>query len=81
MRKRTFPICDNKGADQLRGKQRLCFRYIHADSAMHLPKFEISRLYRIYSMICVGPEYMFSHDESEISTMAFKEAKVHPGLF
>ena len=28
MRKPTFCICKNKGADQLRGYQRLCFRHI-----------------------------------------------------
>ena len=47
MRKPAFCICENKGADQLRGNreadQRLCFRY--TDSTIHLlPKSEISSL-------------------------------------
>ena len=47
MRKPTFCICENKGADQLRGNreadQRLCFRYI--DSTIPLiSKSEISSL-------------------------------------
>ena len=45
MRKRTICICENKGADQLRGNrevdQRLCFRY--TDSTLPLLfKSEIS---------------------------------------
>ena len=48
MRKPVFCICENKGADQLRGNreadQRLCFR--HTDSTIPLlPKSEISRFY------------------------------------
>ena len=47
MRKPAFCICENKDADQLRGKreadQRLCFRY--KDSKIHLlPKSEIASL-------------------------------------
>ena len=47
MRKLAFCICENKGADQLRGNreadQRLCFR--HKDSAIPLlSKSEISSL-------------------------------------
>ena len=46
MREAAFCICENKDADQLRGNreadQRLCFRYIHADSTIPLlPKPEI----------------------------------------
>ena len=48
MRKPAFCICENKVADQLRGKiadQRLCFRYIHVDSTIPLlPKSEFSSL-------------------------------------
>ena len=45
VRKPAFCICENKDADQLRGKreadQRLCFRY--TDSTIPpLPKYEIS---------------------------------------
>ena len=47
VRKSAFCICENKDADQLRGKreadQRLCFRYM--DSTIPLiPKTEISSL-------------------------------------
>ena len=47
MRKPDFCICENKGADQLRGNreadQRLCFRYIDSTIPL-LSKPEISRL-------------------------------------
>ena len=47
MRKPTFSTCENKDADQLRGKreadQRLCFRYMDSTIPL-LPKFKISRL-------------------------------------
>ena len=56
MRKPAFCICENKGADQLRGNreadQRLCFLY--TDSIIPLlPKFEISSLYP--SSVAVQP--------------------------
>ena len=56
MRKPDFCICENKDADQLRGKreadQRLCFRY--ADSTIPLlPISEISSLYP--STVAVQP--------------------------
>ena len=48
MRKPAFCICENKGADQLRGNheadQRLCFRYTDSTIPL-LPKPEISSLY------------------------------------
>ena len=61
MRKPTICICENKGADQLRGyreaDQRLCFRY--TDSTIHLllnPKFPASsHLLCLYRSVCVGP--------------------------
>ena len=71
MRKPAFCICENKGADQLRGnheaEQRLCFRC--TDSTIHLlPKCEISspgHFLWLYSPVCVGPgrkpEDRFSH--------------------
>ena len=47
MRKPAFCICENKGADQLRGNreadQRLCFRYIDSTIPL-LAKSEISSL-------------------------------------
>ena len=44
-----FAFCENKGADQLRGRhtadQRLCFRYIDSTCTIPLiPKSEISSL-------------------------------------
>ena len=47
VRKPAFCICENKDADQLRGKreadQRLCFRYTDSTISL-LPKYEISSL-------------------------------------
>ena len=63
MRKPAFRICENKGADQLRGNheadQRLCFRYIDSTISL-LTKYEILSLYPacvavLYSLVCVGP--------------------------
>ena len=46
VRKRDFCLCENKGADQLRGNreadQRLCFRYTNSTISLLL-KSEISR--------------------------------------
>ena len=50
MRKQTFSICENKGADQLRSNSeadhRLCFRYSDSHKS-------ISRA--IFCLVCVGP--------------------------
>ena len=64
VRKSAFCICENKGADQLRGNreadQRLCFRYTNSTIVQFLyflnPKFQASshRLW-LYSPVCVGP--------------------------
>ena len=62
MRKPAFCICENKDADQLRGKreadQRLCFRYTDSTIPL-LPKSEISSLTNnllwLNSPVCVGP--------------------------
>ena len=43
MRKPAFCIGENKGADQLHGDKRLCFRYIDSTIPLH-PKSEISSL-------------------------------------
>ena len=56
MRKPTFCICENKGADQLRGNreadQRLCFRYTGSTITL-LSKYEISSLWP--SFVAVQP--------------------------
>ena len=71
MRKLTFCICENKGADQLRGNleadQCLCFRYIVQSLNFLNPKFQASS-HSLNSLVCVGPgrkpECWFSHDEA-----------------
>ena len=81
MRKPTFCICENKDADQLRGKreadQRLCFRYIDSTIPL-LSKSEFqasSHLLRLYSLVCVGPgrkpECWFSHDVAHFSRPSY----------
>ena len=61
MRKSDFCICENKGADQLRGNreadQRLCFRYTDSKYLYNLnPKFQASsHLLLLYRPVCVGP--------------------------
>ena len=56
MRKLDFWICENKDADQLRGKheadQRLCFRYMDSTIPL-LPKSKISSL--LPSSVAVQP--------------------------
>ena len=59
MRKPDFCLCENKGADQLRGNreadQRLCFRY--SDSTISLlSKFQASyHFLRLHRPVYVGP--------------------------
>ena len=76
MRKPTICICENKGADQLRGNreadQRLCFRY--TDGTIPLlskSKFPVSsHLLRLYSPVCVRsvrkPHCLFSHEVAQL---------------
>ena len=61
MRKPDFCLCENKGADQLRGNreadQRLCFRYTDSIFPLLLIS-EIqasSMLLRLYRPVCVEP--------------------------
>ena len=57
MRKPDFCLCENKGADQLRGNreadQRLCFRYSHSTIPLLL-KSEISSLWLFSVLVQVG---------------------------
>ena len=72
MGKPAICICENKGADQLRGNreadQRLCFRY----SVFYLnPKFQASSSFLcLYRPVCVGPvrkpHRWFSHEAAHI---------------
>ena len=77
MGKPTICICENKGADQLRGNreadQRLCFRY--SDIVLFLlylnPKFQASSSFlSLYRPVCVGPvrkpHCWFSHEVAQI---------------
>ena len=77
MGKPTICICENKGADQLRGNreadQRLCFRYSDSTISLLL-KSEISKasssLPCLYRPVCVGPgrkpHCWFSHEVAQI---------------
>ena len=51
--KPTFCICENKDADQLRGNQRLCFRYIDSTTPL-LSKSEISSLLAYFVAVQPG---------------------------
>ena len=71
----TICICENKGADQLRGNreadQRLRFRYPESTIPLLL-KSEISSfcLLWLYSPVCVGPDRnpncWFSHEQAHL---------------
>ena len=72
MGKPTICICENKGADQLRGNreadQRLCFRY--SDSTIP-PKFQASSSFLcLYRSVCGGPfpkpYCLFSHEAAHL---------------
>ena len=73
MRKQAFCLCENKGADQLRGNreadQRLCFRY--ADSTIPLLlKSESSSIQppsADVSDLGGNPEDRFSQNEAQMS--------------
>ena len=65
MRKHAFCICENKGADQLRGNhaanQHLCLCYKDSTCTL-LPKSKISSLYLslvvvLPNLACVGPDW------------------------
>ena len=65
MRKHTFCILKNKGADQLSSyctaNQRLCFPYVDSTSPMNFQAS--SHLLLLYSQVCVGnQEDRFSHE-------------------
>ena len=62
IRKPTICICENRGADHLRGNhehvEHLCFRYTYSTLPRYFlkPKFPASNyLMSLYSPVCVGP--------------------------
>ena len=64
MRKRTFCICENKDADQLRVRdQRLCFRYIDSTIPL-LSKSEISSLWP--SSVAAQPGLSWTRSETRL---------------
>ena len=77
MRKPAFCLCENKGADQLRGNrkvdQRLCFRYIDSTITV-LSKSEIACLLSSSVALQPGlcptwsktPKTIFFHNEAHI---------------
>ena len=77
MGKPAFCICENIGADQLRGTAKLISAFVFAigivKSLYYLnPKFQASsHLLWLYSPVCVGlgrkPERWFSHDVAHMA--------------
>ena len=80
MRKTTFCICENKDADQLRGKheadQRLKFRYVDS-THMYDPSTFQNRNFMPQGIFCSctawfvsdlvrNPEDRFSHNEAQV---------------
>ena len=68
MRKHALYMCENKGADQLRGSitadQRLCFLYIDCTIPLTISKFQVSSHLlhlRFVSDLVGNPEDRFSH--------------------
>ena len=86
MRKPTFCLCKNKGANHFcrncEAYHRLCFRYM--DSTIPLLsnfKFPVSRhLLCLYSLVCVGPvqkpHCWFSHDAAHVMAQDLPDVQV-----
>ena len=83
MEKPTICICENKGADQLRGNheadQRLCFRYTDIVQSLYFLKMKFhasSCLLLLYSPVCVGPvrkpHCWFSHEGAHFKKFQLK---------
>ena len=77
MRKLTFCICENKGADQLRNNreadQCLCLRYPDRTILLHpkseIPSFEPSTVLERLGLCrtCSEPHCWFSHDVAQMA--------------
>ena len=76
MGKPTICICENKGADQLRGTAKLISAFVFATRIVHFlfflnPKFQASsHILSQYRPVCVGPVHKpycwFSHEAAHI---------------
>ena len=61
VRKRDFCLCENKGADQLRGNPKLISAFVFAIRIVYFlfylnPKFQASSSFlSLYRPVCVGP--------------------------
>ena len=70
MKKPDLCLCENKGADQLRGNreagQRLCFRYTDSTISFKFPAFFYDCTGRFVSDLARNPEVRFSHDAARI---------------
>ena len=76
MRKPTICICENKGADQLRGNREADHAFVFATRIVHFlfflnPKFQASSLLLcLYSSVCIGPVWKphcwFSHEAAQM---------------
>ena len=77
IRKLTFCVCKNKGADHIHGyrkaDQRLCFGYKDSTALLSKSKFPSSGLLCLYSLVYVGPvrklHCWFSHDVAHIKLL------------
>ena len=73
MRKPTFRICKNKGADQLRSNceadQRLCFPLTDSTIPLHCKPLAIfcASSARFVSEMFRKPHHWFSHDAAQVS--------------
>ena len=79
MRKPGFCLCENKGADQLRGNreadQRLCFRYTDITIPL-LPKYEISSI--LPSSLIVQPGLCGTWSETRKTGFLTTRLNEHP---
>ena len=80
MRKPTFCICENKGADQLcsncTADQRLCFRY-RDSTILLLSKFLSSVAAQLGSCrICLETTFWFSHDVAQLWILSKKKSRL-----
>ena len=72
MRKPAFCICENKDADQLRGKRKLISTFVFATRIVQSlyflnVKFQAScHLLWLYSLVCIGPGRKLSQTDAHM---------------